>query len=366
MNWYNPVPDTRPVRTALIGCGAVSALYYAPALRDLQKAGAVRVVGLFDPSHDSVARLNHIFPEASRHDGLAQLSETGAELAIVASPPRYHAEQTIQLLQAGLSVLCEKPMATCLAEGEAMVEAATTARGVLAVGLLRRFFPATQTIRDILAKGMIGEVVGFYFCEGSDFKWPVASPDYFRKGAGCGGVLLDIGVHALDLMLWWWGHPDEIVYEDDAMGGVEANCRIRIRFSQGFRGEIRLSRDWAVRSHYIIEGNNGWLRWEVNEADRVELGLANSRYTLKAQLFENGDTGSVSPHPAANFHLSFIDQLRNVIATLRGDEQLRVSGEDGLQSIKLIDHCYHHRKLMSMPWLGETEEQRARELSAVV
>ena len=44
------------------------------------------------------------------------------------------------------------------------------------------------------------------------------------------GYCLDIGVHALDLLSWWWGHPDEIVYEDDAMGGVEANCHIRFAF----------------------------------------------------------------------------------------------------------------------------------------
>jgi predicted dehydrogenase len=355
--------DLPHLNVALVGCGAVSQLYYAPALKELEKPGSVQVKALFDPNATNVAQVNRVFPSASRTTSLAELNTRNIALAIVASPPRYHAEQTIQLLQAGLSVLCEKPMATGVAEGEAMVEAAATARGVLAVGLLRRFFPATQTIRDILAKGMIGEVVRFYFCEGDDFRWPVASPDYFRKGAGRGGVLLDIGVHALDLLTWWWGRPDEIVYEDDAMGGVEANCRIRVGFSQGFRGEIRLSRDWPLRSHYIIEGNNGWLRWEVNEADRVELGLTNSRYTLRAQLFENGDTRSMSPRPAANFHLSFIDQLRNVVAAIRGDEELRVSGEDGLQSLKLIEHCYRHRKLMSMPWLGETEDQRARELS---
>jgi predicted dehydrogenase len=357
------MPDAKPVGTVLIGCGAVSTLYYAPALQELQKSGVLRVVGLFDPSPDNAARLKRVFPEASRHDGLGQLSKTDAELAIVASPPRYHAEQTIQLLQAGLSVLCEKPMATCIAEGEAMVDAAANTPGVLAIGLLRRFFPATQTIRDILAQGMLGDIVSFDFAEGDDFKWPVASPDYFQKRAASGGVLADIGVHALDLLTWWWGSPDEMDYADDAMGGVEANCRIQTRFARGFGGEIRLSRDWPLRSRYVIEGKNGWLRWEVNEADRVEIGLRGSRYALKAHLFEHLDEQTASCRPAASFHQSFIDQLRNVVATIRGHEQLHVSADEGLPSLKLIEDCYRHRKLMSMPWLGEAEERRARELA---
>jgi predicted dehydrogenase len=254
-------------------------------------------------------------------------------------------------------------MATSVADGEAMVAAAASVSGVLAIGLLRRFFPATQTIRDILMQGMIGDIVRFDFAEGDDFRWPVASPDYFQKRAASGGVLPDIGVHALDLLSWWWGRPDEIDYEDDAMGGVEANCRIRIRFARGFAGEIRLSRDWPMRSRYLIEGKNGWLGWEVNEADRVEVGLQGSRYALKAQLIENRDARSASRRPAANFHRSFIDQLRNIVATMRGDEQLRASGNEGLHSLRLIEDCYRQRRLISMPWLGEAEERRARELA---
>jgi predicted dehydrogenase len=65
--------------------------------------------------------------------------------------------------------------------------------------------------------------------EGGQFDWPVRSTGYFTRAQSGGGVLQDIGTHVLDLLAWWFGEPEALLYEDDAMGGVEANCRIRVR-----------------------------------------------------------------------------------------------------------------------------------------
>jgi predicted dehydrogenase len=67
------------------------------------------VLGLFDPNPTAMSKLRHTFPAASHLPNLDHLSKLGADLAIVASPPRFHAEQTIQSLRFGLSVLCENP-----------------------------------------------------------------------------------------------------------------------------------------------------------------------------------------------------------------------------------------------------------------
>ena len=354
---------TKPVMTVLVGCGAVAALYYSPALKALQKARELKVIGFVDPNLANIHQLRRDFPEAARFDSLSEIYSSQAELAIIASPPQCHADQTIQLLRAGLSVLCEKPMATSVIEGQAMVEAASAAPGLLAIGLSRRFFPATQTIRDVLCNGMIGDVVSFCFEEGSDFNWPVRSRDYFLGHGGRGGVLLDLGVHALDLLAWWWGQPDLMMYEDDAMGGIEATCRITVHFARGFGGEIRLSRDWPLSNEYFIKGSKGWLSWQVHEADKIHIGVNQSRYTLDAQLHDTSNQ-LCGRLPAADFHRSFLEQLRNVVAAIRTGERPRVSGEDGLQSLILLDRCYRNRKMIEMPWLSDIEYERAKELGA--
>ena len=169
-----------PTRVALIGCGAVAQLSYAPALRVLSAEGLLEVGALVEPNPESSRRLEAAFPDARVYRDMTALSEGAVDLAIVASPPRFHAEQTIRLLREGISVLCEKPMAPTSLEAESMIAASAAAKRVLAIGLIRRFLPAAQTIRAYLAQGVLGDVQAFHFTEGGRFRWPTRSADYFR------------------------------------------------------------------------------------------------------------------------------------------------------------------------------------------
>jgi len=359
-----PPASTAPLGVALVGCGAVARLYHAPALAALARAGTAEVRALVDPEPARVAELQVVFPAAARVERLSELSRLGIGLAIVASPPGFHAAQTRELLGAGLSVLCEKPLAPTMAEAESIVDAARTAKGIVAAGLFRRFFPATQTIRRLLAGGVIGDIRRFDCFEGGRFAWPVQSPGFFARSGLSGGVLLDIGVHLLDLLGWWWGEPLEVDYEDDAMGGVEANCRLRLTFPPGFVGEVRLSRDWALPNRYVIEGSRGWIAWEVNEADGLAVGFHGSDVALDARLHaERLANGLPSVGARAwSFTQSFTSQLANVVAAIGGSAPLAVPAEQALPSLALIERCYRRRRLMPMPWLGAEETRRAQVL----
>ena len=350
-----PSASTPPLGVALVGCGAVARLYHAPALAALAAEGTAEVRALLDPDASHVAELRALFPAAAHAERLADLAGLGVGLAIVASPPSFHAAQTRELLGAGLSVLCEKPLAPTVAEAQSIVEAARTARGVVAAGLFRRFFPATQTIRHLLAQGVIGDVRRFDCFEGGPFTWPARSPDFFARSGFSGGVLLDIGVHVLDLLGWWWGEPLDVDYEDDAMGGIEANCRLRLTFAAGFSGEVRLSRDWALPNRWVIEGSRGRIVWEANEADRLSLGFHGSDVTIDGRL-------SAAGAPARTFEQSFTSQLANVVAAARGAAPLAVPADQALPSLALIERCYRGRRLMPMQWLGADEARTARAL----
>jgi predicted dehydrogenase len=345
----------------------VSRLYYAPALRQLEALGRLKVVAIIDPNPLNAAQLQSQFPTSIHVCDLADLLAHEVNLAIVASPHSMHADHSIRLLNAGVSVLCEKPMAASVADAQAMIDAAANSSGVLAIGMLRRFFPATQTIRRILALNILGELTSFQFAEGdASFGWPVASPGYFRKSEAHGGVLMDIGVHALDLMLWWLGEPVDVLYQDDAMGGVEVNCRLQCTFAQGVVGEVRLSRDCALANRYTLRGTKGWLTWTVNQAEGFELGFEEADYLIKAGLHESvhdlthpGTGGSA----AMTFEQSFVSQLSNVIGAMHNTEALLVPPAEGMGAVRLIEHCYGQRRLMPMPWLDAREIARATELA---
>lgn len=360
--------NSSPIKVAVVGCGAVSQLYYTPALQELEKSGLVEVKVLYDPNPNSLTKLNQSFTSAICIRDLSEITPDIIDLAIIASPPRYHSQQSIQLLKSGLAVMCEKPMAGTVLEAEAMIDAASNTPALLAIGLFRRFFPATQTIYKILSLKILGDVKSFYFSEGGYFQWPVQSPAYFQKDTAQGGVLMDIGVHLLDLMIWWLGQPVEIIYEDDAMGGIEVNCRLQCKFSQGFIGEVRLSRDCNLPNRYIIHGTKGWLSWDVNEANRIEIGFNDADLAINAQLHEivQQKTTPRLGQISYNFEQSFTSQIFNVIAAMKGEKALMVPGEEGILSLRLIEYCYNNRHLIPMPWLSDAELVMAKKLSTQI
>ncbi len=355
------MPDA-PVMVALVGCGAVASCYYAPALAALEGEGVVRVAALLDPDPRGIDELRRAFPAARAVDDVAGLGHERVELAIVASPPRLHAQQTIAALQAGVAVLCEKPMATTVAECDAMIAAADAARRLLAVGLYRRFLPAARTIAEVLRSGRLGRLRRFRCAEGGAFTWPVRSTAFFERAAG--GVLADVGVHVLDLLGSWLGRPARARYEDDAMGGVEANCRVELEYADGVAGEVRLSRDTPQPNRWVFECADGWLAWDVHHVDGLQIGLHGVELGFDAALRPIADTdaGPTLAGASPNFARSFVAQIRNVAAAVRRGAPPLVSGTDGRESVRLIDDCYARRTLMSMPWLGDAEVARAHEL----
>ena len=155
------------------------------------------------------------------------------------------------------------------------------------------------------------------------------------------------------------------MYADDAMGGAELNCRIQLKFPQGFAGEVRLSREFRLSNSCTIECKDGIIHWDLDETNQLQIGLRNSNYYLESQLHEaiNTENGIIAPGSVAgDFHQCFANQLHNVVAAIRGIESLRIPGEAGLAGLAAIENCYSQRALIDMPWLDKHEILRAQEM----
>lgn len=344
-----------PLRLALVGCGAVSELYYAPALLEALKYIQVEIVAICDPSVVRLDVLHKFFPFARCFTDLNQALILQPDAAIVASPPRFHAVQATALFAAGSHVLCEKPMASSVSEAESMIIAASAAQRVLAIGLFRRFLPALRFIHSLIIGGALGPVRSFVFSEGGPFSWPATSPSFFQKQYSQGGVLLDLGVHVLDLVCWWFGEPNNFIYADDAMGNLEANSHLSMTFSKGVTGDVRLSRDTKIRNNYIIDFERGQVLWSIGDGNHLDLRLNGVPFQLCSELHSQNTL-------AASYQHSFVNQLLNFFAASLGLEDVIVPGEEAIRSMRLIESCYRERKLMEMPWLSHSEIIRANQL----
>lgn len=333
---------------AIAGCGAVSTLYYAPALALLQQKGRIGSVTAFDPDAARAQAFAGLVSGVTISSNFTELLASPADLLIVASPPMAHADQVIAALNAGMNVLCEKPLAIGSAQAKQMIEAATRNNRRLLAGHIRRQFPATNAIHDIVQSGLLGTISAVTCFEGGPFAWPISGPGYFSRASSGGGALQDIGTHCLDLVTWWLGAPSTVAYADDAFGGVEANCLVTLDYPT-FQAKIRLSRDWAQPNVYRITGTKGWLEWQVNDTQNFRFALS------------GGDVANVQI-PASQgdeFHLAFARQIEAAL----DDNQNAVSAAEILPTIAMIETCYANRTAMPLPWLSPDETTRARTLS---
>ena len=361
----NRIVVNETVQVVLVGCGAVSQFLHAPALLTLERAGMVRVSGLVDPLSHPRDELRESFPNASPYPDLTSCPLGPDTLVIVASPPRWHAEQSVFALSKGAAVLCEKPMAASSAEAELMLKAAAESGTVLAVGLYRRFLPAAEAVKEFVEKGPLGSLIDFKIQEGGKFAWGAASDSYFQREQTPGGVSYDIGVHVFDLLLWWLGNPDSFTYQDDAMGGIEANSRLDLSYPHGVRGSVRLSRDWDTQNRYLFTFEKGVVAYGTHQANRLELLIDGIPFVIGGELAtpSTRHSNGLAKYPARTNSQSFIEQLRNVIAAVRGQEPLRVPGTEGIRSLRFLEDCYRSRTLIEMPWLTNEERRTAEHLA---
>src|SRR6185312_10962579 len=138
-----------PLPLVLIGCGAVSRLFYQPAINELIGRKEVRLAAVVDPVESARGALLEQLTSGQSVGDLRQVDAPAGSLAIVASPPRFHSAHCHAALERNWHVLCEKPMATTASDCAAMTLAAEAADRVLAVGLYKRFFPSSEYLRGL-------------------------------------------------------------------------------------------------------------------------------------------------------------------------------------------------------------------------
>ena len=351
----------------LVGCGAVSRFFYTPAIKALSERGELSLQALVDPVQENGDIIAKDFPQAGRVEDLTEIELSKENLVIVASPLRFHASQCIHALGKGASVLCEKPMAASSAEAKAMINAEEASDGLLAIGLYRRFFPATEAIENIIKNKLLGSLKHFTIREGNASEWQAASDSFFNSATASGGVFFDVGVHVLDQLVLWLGEPNDYIYEDDAMEGLDVNARVSLTYPGGVKGIIRLSKDWENENYHTFNFDKGIVRWAVGDANGLQISMPGQDAMLSGNLKDYSINGKdvIEGPVMRNDPQCFIEQLHNVIASMRGEETLHVPSREGIKSLRLIEQCYAQKRLIGMPWLTPREVEEASRLSAV-
>ena len=339
----------RGPRIAIIGCGAVAELYHGPALEVLEAAGLARVTTVVDRSEARTTVLQGRFPTAKAFAEIRDASDY--DFALVATPPSQHAKDVQFLMSKGAGVLCEKPIATGMEDAKALVDAVNEVQGFCSIGQFRRWFPAVRAVRELIEKRSFGELRDVRAFEGGPFKWPVTSGAIFDRSASGGGVMMDIGIHAVDLFRLWLGEPDHSSYEDDACGGVEINAVAAFTYPGGSRAELRLSWDWGRPNVYEFDFDGAVLRWNPSSATRLDLQPRGMSGWFVSELHAKGPSDQYPiGTPATSYLGAFTNQWIDVLAAYASKAPPPVSAEDARRSLDLVLGCYRVRSQIAMPW----------------
>lgn len=189
----------RPLRLAMVGCGAFSRRYHLPAV---EADPGVTLAAIFDPTPaDAVRELAARHGAVLTSDLAAVLAPGVADLAIVTTPHALHARHIEAVLAAGLHVLVDKPFVVASADARRLAEAASAADLFAAVAFNRRFDESCRRARALVADGTIGDLA---YVETVQLGWERAG--WFLDPALNGpGPFMGRLTHMADIVPWITG-----------------------------------------------------------------------------------------------------------------------------------------------------------------
>jgi predicted dehydrogenase len=308
------------IRVALIGNGWIQS-FHARGVEAYPGAELVAVANHREESARAFADRHGIARVTTDWQGLA--ADPAIDAAIVATPNALHAPQSIAFLRNGKHVLVEKPMATSVAECDAMIGAAASSGASLMVAHCWRFRDEVIAMRDRIAAGAFGEVVktrGY----GVHAGWGPSG--WFTDPAlAGGGALVDMGVHAIDTARFLLGDPDP----------RRVCAAVGTRYAEGRYdvdddGELLIS--WSNGTTSIVE--SGW--WQPHlgglEADTEIYGTAGYDRIWPAEPLPEGVEHCTQPMYTA--------QVREFLSAIDEGRAPRPGGADGRVVIDVVERAY--------------------------
>lgn len=191
----------REVKVGIIGCGGIANGKHMPSLAKLPNVKIVAFCDIVVERAEKAAK-EYGTKDAKVYENYKELLEDKEiEVVHVLTPNISHSYITVDAMEAGKDVMCEKPMAINTAEAQKMIDAKNRTGRKLTIGYQSRFRPESIYLKQICEEGGLGEI---YYARAHALRrravptWGVFL-DEEKQG---GGPLIDIGTHALDLTLW--------------------------------------------------------------------------------------------------------------------------------------------------------------------
>ena len=302
----------RRLRTGVIGVGVMGSNH----ARVLAELPGVDFVGIADPDRMQAHSVAQALGCAEFPDS-ATLLDAGVEAVSIAAPTEVHQEVALACIARGVHVLVEKPIASTIEEGRAIVAAARRAGVTLMVGHVERFNPAVQAIKDALREEDILSIA-------------ITRVGPFPPRMSNVGVVIDLAVHDIDLIRWFT--DSDIIEVQPQLSSAVAE-----------REDIALLQ-FRTASGVLAHINTNWLTpfkaRNVTVATRGKYVMGDLLTRQVTECFGFRPDGSYSMRPLPVGHdeplraelIAFLDAVRSGATPA-------VTGDEGVASLEIAIRC---------------------------
>lgn len=278
------------------------------------------------------------------------LAAEDVDAVVVALPPFLHAEAAERATEAGCHVFLEKPLARTAAEGREVIKAAEAADVSLGVDHTLRYQPDMVRLKEQFDSGATGHVPLCYVSRvnSGPFESPPATHEVptwqLDPEATGGGAVMDLGVHLLDLLVWFFG--------DMEVRHAELERQLDLDYEDTASVTLK-----STETGTVATLNCGYFQWEeppdVNMTVRLD-GVAGTvqsedyvpNFYLNAgrSAVENvlKRLGGASPDyfEPSYYYQAHYAALEDFLTAVREGREPPVSGEDGLRALELVEEVY--------------------------
>lgn len=330
----------KTLKAAVIGCGGAGMMNHIPWYAGNPD---VDLVGLVDINAGQAEQCAARWGGRAYADVTTMLDREGPDIVSIASPVHLHAEQSIECIDRGCHVLCEKPMAPTLRECRKMIDTAKK-RGVT-LGLMfdKRFSAVFLKMREIILSGAIGKPVftRAHWAANMCGRWGT-----FRSNLCTGGgVFQDVGSHYLDLLRWCFDseidsvqgmtnicYPERSEVEEHAVALLTLSNGIQSLIETGWIGpqEVRYPHTeefWVYGTAGAIKAI-GAARWELPPLEIWN--QANNEWRLVP----------VPIDVVTLDHYEFKRVINEFVSCVQQDQAFVPTGLDGMKAIEAVLALY--------------------------
>ncbi len=328
----------RKIRFALVGCGRIAASHFGAIERHADRAELVAVCDVDRKALDAAASKTGA-KAYTRLDEL--LAGSDADIVALATPSGLHADQTVEIAQAGRHVMTEKPMATRWQDGKRMVAACDAAGVRLFVVKQNRRNPTLQLLKQAVDQDRFGRI----YMVAINVFW--SRPQSYYESAAWrgtwefdGGAFMNQASHYVDLLDWLIGPVESVqAYTGTLARAIEVEDTgvMSVRWRSGALGSVSvtmLTYPKNFEGSITIIGEKGTVRVGGVAVNEIQ------HWDFADRRPEDAKVKSASYETTSVYGFGHPLYYDNVIKVLRGEAQPETDGREGLKSLEVLIATY--------------------------